>query len=127
MGRDTELYRILNMHYNKSNVYQVRTVCSDTAHIDGLDSGWSSGSIEWKLVCAQAAQDYIHTCRLCHNDEKMSKQSVFLIFEVRTMCSYRLKSTAFNAKNTSFLVKYPLRFDFLVVCFTFYDLKCVPV
>ncbi|CAG04605.1 unnamed protein product, partial [Tetraodon nigroviridis] len=23
VGRDTELYRILNMHYNKSNVYQV--------------------------------------------------------------------------------------------------------
>lgn len=24
VGRDSELYRILNMHYNKSNVYQVR-------------------------------------------------------------------------------------------------------
>lgn len=23
VGRDTELYRILNMHYNKSNIYQV--------------------------------------------------------------------------------------------------------
>lgn len=31
VGRDTELYRILNMHYNKSNIYQVRrsvSVCS---------------------------------------------------------------------------------------------------
>lgn len=29
VGRDTELYRILNMHYNKSNVYQVSaSVCS---------------------------------------------------------------------------------------------------
>lgn len=29
VGRDTELYRILNMHYNKSNVYQVSaSVCN---------------------------------------------------------------------------------------------------
>lgn len=26
VSHDTELYRILNMHYNKSNVYQVRRV-----------------------------------------------------------------------------------------------------
>lgn len=31
LGRDTELYRILNMHYNKSNDYQV-SVCNASAH-----------------------------------------------------------------------------------------------
>lgn len=34
VGRDTELYRILNMHYNKSNVYQVRKVCQFAAFTD---------------------------------------------------------------------------------------------
>lgn len=29
VGRDTELYRILNMHYNKSNVYQVSVLVCD--------------------------------------------------------------------------------------------------
>lgn len=32
LGRDTELYRILNMHYNKSNDYQV-SVCNACAHL----------------------------------------------------------------------------------------------
>lgn len=32
LGRDSELYRILNMHYNKSNDYQV-SVCAACSHI----------------------------------------------------------------------------------------------
>ncbi|KAM3857379.1 prospero homeobox 3 [Diretmus argenteus] len=61
MGRDTELYRILNMHYNKSNIYQVPERFIEVAEIalrefysaihTGRDSDpcWKKGI--YKIVC----------------------------------------------------------------------------
>ncbi|KAF7664273.1 hypothetical protein LDENG_00181770 [Lucifuga dentata] len=61
MGRDTELYRILNMHYNKSNVYQVPERFVEVSEIalrefysaiwSGRDSDpcWKKGI--YKVIC----------------------------------------------------------------------------
>uniref|UniRef100_A0A668ABH9 Prospero homeobox 3 n=1 Tax=Myripristis murdjan TaxID=586833 RepID=A0A668ABH9_9TELE len=61
MGRDTELYRILNMHYNKSNVYQVPERFIEVAEValrefysaiqTGRDSDpcWKKGI--YKIIC----------------------------------------------------------------------------
>ncbi|XP_056156547.1 prospero homeobox 3 [Lampris incognitus] len=61
MGRDTELYRILNMHYNKSNVYQVPDRFVEVSEValrefysaihTGRDSDpcWKKGI--YKIVC----------------------------------------------------------------------------
>lgn len=77
VGRDSELYRILNMHYNKSNVYQVRwlhqCIACFTHCIFKLLSGegWiftllsflkdntSKNSAEWKHKCFKVK------CTLC--------------------------------------------------------------
>lgn len=45
VGRDTELYRILNMHYNKSNVYQV------SASVHSLFIVFSPSSINILYEC----------------------------------------------------------------------------
>lgn len=61
MGRETELYRILNMHYNKSNVYQVPEKFIEVADValrefysaihNGRDSDpcWKKGI--YKIIC----------------------------------------------------------------------------
>lgn len=48
LGRDTELYRILNMHYNKSNDYQV-SVCKACAH---LCAAWNRSITCLKVISA---------------------------------------------------------------------------
>ena len=56
MSRDTELYRILNMHYNKSNVYQVSEQHGLNVHYS--ESGVYQGSELYGLNVHYSVSDW---------------------------------------------------------------------